>query len=102
MSEDSIGRLLTKSGFTQDVKERMAAGNWVKFIKLKEENRRSRTQSKSTRFAFLKRMLTRLVAAGEVTQEGPKLGAEVVAELHTIERQIATRCRFAVRFAVLR
>ena len=101
MSEDSIGRLLTKSGFTQDVKERMAAGNWVKFIKLKEENRRSRTQSKSTRFAFLKRMLKRLLAAGEVTQEA-KLRAEVVAELHTIERQIATRCRFAVRFAVLR
>jgi hypothetical protein len=65
-------------------------------------------QSKSTRIAYLKRMLKRLegeetrlddmAAAGEFTEEGAKLGAgqlernraELVSELRRIESEIVT------------
>jgi hypothetical protein len=65
-------------------------------------------QSKSTRIAYLKRMLKRLegeearlkdlVTAGELTEEGSELGAEqlkrnraeLLSELRTLEGEIVT------------
>jgi hypothetical protein len=38
MVKDSMGRLLRKNGFTQEINDGKATGNWVKVIKLKEEN----------------------------------------------------------------